>query len=147
MVIHSVFELDVNYNILLIKTDGAGWDITRRKIKMKVLLIIFSFFLFGQQPLFYPTKAVPSFSQDSCVITEDDGGYCCTREWTSTDWGSKKLYQVKFKNNCSYKVTISYKYRYDNNKLVPTYYEIEAGKTSPWLPAGYEKQIYSYSEE
>lgn len=115
---------------------------------MKTLLFIFSFIMFGFQTTFFQNHNSSSLSQiESKVIDTDDVCSCCTREWMSQDINGKTHYQVKFTNHCSTTVTISYKFRSDNGKLVQSYAQVGAGKTSAWYPAGYEKQLYSYSEE
>lgn len=118
------------------------------KTIMKMLLFIFTFILFGFQTTFHPIETNTSHIHPKCIVTDtDDICSCCSKEWQSQTWGDKKIYEVRFKNSCSYSVTISYKYRSDNGKLVPCYAQVGAGKTSSWYPAGYEKQLYSYSEE
>lgn len=115
---------------------------------MKLLIVFFSFILFGVQPTFQTTSTLSLNNQSPCIVIDtNDICSCCSLEWMSQKYGDKTLYQVKFKNNCSYTVQIHYKYRSDNDKLVPIYYEIGAGKTTPWLPTGYEKHLYSYSEK
>ena len=114
---------------------------------MKMLLFIFSFILFGYQMESYPTENNTFCSKSESIVSDtDDISSCCSKEWRSIDCGKYKLYEVRFKNDCSYTVKISYKYQGDHG-LVPMYATVRAGQKSIWCPTGKVKQIYDYSEE
>lgn len=113
---------------------------------MKKLLFTLAIVFFGLSA--YSTTTIDTIPSQKKQIEFSNAvdSWCCTKvDWRETKFPKYTLHEVKLKNTCSYKVRVSYKYRYDNGKLVPNSYELSPGQ-SVWLPTGYEKKMYEYDE-
>lgn len=114
---------------------------------MKQYLFTLTIVLFGFSAHSTPTTdTIPTQKIQFEVSNTTDSWCCSTVDWRETKYSQYILHEVKLKNTCSNKVRVSYKYRYDNGKLVPNTYELSPGQ-SVWLPTGYEKKMYEYDEK